>query len=565
VDSAWDGKWQRLSRIERRAACDEVLFFEGLGAVSQGIKSGPLGVWENLAEDSGGAGFFQRPLWCMSWYEAYVDEWEPVVALAISQGEPIGLAALAKQKASGEIVFAGGGMADYRDFVTLPAQRDRAVEALVQAVLRLSGGRFAIGPTEPGSTTIAEVLAAGERTGEWRGIIRTHPCWRVVLTQRLAELVGAKKSIKRHRAYYRRLGDLQYQRVRNADEWEVLREVFFEQHTLRQLYTGREPSFHDSRKRNFFDRMFHLDPQGVHVSALWLGERCLASHFGYAAGGTVYWGAPAMDVSEERHSPGQLLLADLIADAVEGYREIDFTMGMEGFKARFGTVCVTLPQVHVYAKRWRYWTARLQQIGIAGAKAGVCRIFSEQARKTVREMIAQGARWPAAQYAAPTRVREEGRRSLVTLAVLHDRFRVRSFPVEKRNGLCFHENEIGDFAKCRNPMEVAPVLRAAIERAGRGLTLHTLLVDAQLVGYGWSLKRGQEAYLSGFKSVSSGGQEPLVGVHIGFVVQHAFEQGALRVCVSCGKSERALHRQLEEMGFLPIAPFLREQAGDADY
>src|SRR5262249_10604292 len=146
-----------------------------------------------------------------------------------------------------------------------------------------------------------------------------------------------------------------------------------------QLQAERIPSFADRRKVNLFDSLFLRDPHRVHVSALWLDDRLLASHFGFCDDEKIYWGAPAMDGLEAKHAPGQLLLAELIAHGCdEGYREIDLTLGAEDFKARFGTHCVQLGQVHIYARRTTYWLVHLRTVTRALAKTVARRLLSER-------------------------------------------------------------------------------------------------------------------------------------------------------------------------------------------
>src|SRR5262249_41815799 len=285
--------------------------------------------------------------------EAYADEWDPIVIAATSNCKLAGLAPLARHKGSGDLAFAGNNMADYRDFLVRDSERAWVTQLLTEKTLSLGASHFVLGPTDPQSRTTAGILV--QRTHKWAALSRNHPCWRLALSREVAERIQSKDSIKRNRRHYRRLGTLRYQRILTADGWAALRSTFFEQHTLRQLQAERIPSFADRRKVNLFDSLFLRDPHRVHVSALWLDDRLLASHFGFCDDEKIYWGAPAMDVLEAKHAPGQLLLAELIAHGCdEGYREIDLTLGAEDFKARFGTHCVQLGQVHIYARRTTY-------------------------------------------------------------------------------------------------------------------------------------------------------------------------------------------------------------------
>jgi CelD/BcsL family acetyltransferase involved in cellulose biosynthesis len=543
------GRPVTMSKIRRVAGpadlvdpgVSEVRIIEGLESVRDEASAGCLQSWGRLADQCGAAAFFQRPLWCLSWYESYADEWKPVVLVATLDGRAIGVAPMARHRTSGQVAFAGAHMADYRDVLVSPGFRGIAVPALLRALLTLTDGRLVIGPTEPGSATITEARAFGERHREWRSIVRLHPCWRVVLEPPVSELVEKKKSVRRHRAHYRRLGDLRYQRITTAGEWAALREVFFEHHTLRQVYTGRVSAFHDLRARQFFDALVQRDLSGLHVSALWLGRRCLASHFGYRAGGIVYWGAHAMDLREEQHSPGQLLLADLIAQSLrEGNSEIDFTVGSEDFKARFGTICVGAPQMHFYTGVGRYWGIRARQYAVATAKAGVRTVLSDRAWKRLRALAGGDVERPPARRGAR-------KPPIITVAVTRERFRACGSGPATTARVEFNEDQLGDLVKRPDPMQSADAVRRAVDRRAANVTLHTCLADGWLAAYGWSVTSGDETRLEEF-TVVSGDTPHWGGLHVEAIVKDAFQRGASRVVVSCARSD-ALRWELEELGF----------------
>ena len=196
----------RPGALDDLAATDErVVVLEGLETVRTELAQGCLRSWDVLADRSPGATFFQRSVWATCWYEAYADEWEPIVLVALAGGEVIGLAPMGRHRRSGRLTFAGELMADYRDLVVVPTAQDAAIPLLAEAMLDLSGGEFVIGPTDEGSVTVRVLTQSAGRSRPWWGQLRTDPCWRVELSAESVAAVERKQSVRRaDDRYYRR-------------------------------------------------------------------------------------------------------------------------------------------------------------------------------------------------------------------------------------------------------------------------------------------------------------------------------------------------------------------------
>ena len=209
---------------------------------------------------------------------------------------------------------------------------------------------------------------SGWETGIW-AIPRSHPCWRLSLQDPLVEQPIRKESVRRHLNHYRRQGGAHLHRVIEAERWQDVRSVFFEHHTARQLRAGRAAPFQDPQKRAFLDALFAQAGASVHFTILTVAGRAIAQHYGFVWRDVLYWGAPAFDPLEQKHSPGQLLLALLCQHARESHlHSIDFTLGEEDFKRRFGNECVQLPSVDLYGQAPRFLLRKVRDRSVSTLK-----------------------------------------------------------------------------------------------------------------------------------------------------------------------------------------------------
>jgi hypothetical protein len=176
-----------------------------------------------------------------------------------------------------------------------------------------------------------------------------------------------KKSARYPLNYYRRQGEVKVDVITGQGEWNELKDEFYNQHSLRQLYGGRAISFDNPMKRAFFERLFSTDL--AHVTLLRVAGRIIASHFGVVWDRILFWGAPSFDVREQAYSPGLLLLALTMKSAGEwGWRGVDLTIGEGNLKERFSTTKVDLPSVDLYCHRLAWVKQRALDTAVRGMR-----------------------------------------------------------------------------------------------------------------------------------------------------------------------------------------------------
>jgi CelD/BcsL family acetyltransferase involved in cellulose biosynthesis len=98
----------------------------------------------------------------------------------------------------------------------------------------------------------------------------------------------------------------------------------------------------------FLDRVASVGVQEgwAHYSVLRVGETPVAWHLGLFDEGRLYYWLPTHDVAWSNHSPGKLLLAELIARGCrDGWREIHFLTGNHDYKQAWNPTPLSLTAV----------------------------------------------------------------------------------------------------------------------------------------------------------------------------------------------------------------------------
>jgi CelD/BcsL family acetyltransferase involved in cellulose biosynthesis/ribosomal protein S18 acetylase RimI-like enzyme len=475
-----------------------------LPQIEESRRTGPLAAWEQLLASDPVGTLFQGPVWCLEWYRAYHERYQPCV-LAVTYGAAlVGLVPLAVERATGELVFASGIMSDYRDVIALPQHKQTVIASLLR--FYCAGGfsqPLRLGPMLPESDTAAHVLAAGRDVPGAYAIPRSHPGWRWWPSDGAPSDFVKKKSIRQAIKHYERQGAVRVARIDTVEDWHEFKHEFFDQHSIRQIYAGRRPSFNSGMKQSFYDALMLNSPGAVHVVALRVADRIIAAHYGPVHDRVLYWGAPAFDIREAQRSPGLVLLALIIQNAEQlGLRGIDLTIGVEEYKRRFSSSSVTLPTVEIYCGRRRYYGQVLRDRAVDGAKLLVGKAKGPAAWEQAKGHLDRvGER---AQKLREFGIKEScirmGRRAVtavgerarwLTLSVTPAALQPVEPALSAGESCSFHTDELRDMLKWDGPSaETARAIAALVRRAPvdmrNGRTLHTLLVAGRLACWGWS-------------------------------------------------------------------------------
>lgn len=164
----------------------------------------------------------------------------------------------------------------------------------------------------------------------------------------LAHVATRKKSLVRHENHFRREGALEVQHTRDPDAIAPHLDAFFEQHVERRAATPNPSLFNDPRQRDYYRKIVEkIGPTGWlrFTRLVWEGLP-IAFHMGLCYRGRYTLGIPSFAISLASHSPGEVLLRQLLLAAIdEGADCFDFGIGDEAYKYRFAN---RVPRLHTW-------------------------------------------------------------------------------------------------------------------------------------------------------------------------------------------------------------------------
>ncbi|HJR58259.1 MAG TPA: GNAT family N-acetyltransferase [Vicinamibacterales bacterium] len=479
-----------------------------LAALERELADGLRQSWKQVVDDDPLASCFQSSGWCLPWYRAYRDEYEPYVILVSTPERLAGIVPLAVRRDDGQIMFASGAMADYRDIVALPAYRRQVAAELIRVYL---DGHFPnpleVGWLDPASDTrrLVEDICREQRVPLR---VRSQPCYRWFPPP------PQKPSAQKFLNWYKRQGAVSFDVITSEADWTTFREEYYHQHSLRQIQTGRDRAFDDPRRTAFYEQLFHSPEVETHVTAFNVDGRILAGHFGYVWRGVLLLGPPAIRLEDEQRSPAVILLAWIIQNAEKlGLRGFDLTIGDSDFKKRLANVCVELTTVEVYGRRDRYYARAARMRAVQAAKTIVAATAGADAWN---RFVKPSGAWLAYKKA---RIAEAGVAAAARMAVrglwtaIHERregliysmvpSQLRGVEPRLAAGSTFavHDNCVEDLllwtgSAASTASAITSCARSYSRARSTGRTLHTVVVDGRLAGWGYSYYPSEPAKLS---------------------------------------------------------------------
>jgi CelD/BcsL family acetyltransferase involved in cellulose biosynthesis/SAM-dependent methyltransferase/ribosomal protein S18 acetylase RimI-like enzyme len=482
--------------------------FEDLASLEAALVDTPLRDWRRLSETAPHASLFQSPGWCMPWYRAYQDDYTPFVVMVTAGERLAGVVPLAVKRDDGTLVFASDSMADYRDIVAEPDRRKDVLREFVR-IFRQRGfpDPLQVGWLDPESDTAALLEDICREEG-LPYLARHQPCYRWFPPP------PAKPSAHKFLNWYKRQGAVTFEVVDSVEAWRNFRDDYYRHHSLRQIQAGRPRAFDDPRRAAFYEELFNSHEVNAHVTAFRLDGRLLAGHFGYVWRDVLLLGPPAISLEDEQRSPAVILFSWIIQNAERlGLRGFDLTIGDSDFKKRLGNQCVQLTAVDIYRSRIGFTQQRMRTAALNGLKSVVTKTTGpdgwERRIKPTVELLAHKR----------ARLREEGlagglsallstlrstvweRRTGHVYAITRDQLRPVTPHLSAGQTVAYHENRLedllrwdGESASIRSDIAVCAQSYARCRSAGR--TLHTVVVDDRLAGWGYSYLPDRPAQLT---------------------------------------------------------------------
>jgi len=298
--------------------------------------------WTALCDRSPRTTPFQRPEWLLPWWHAFPPG-EPWVLAVRREGRLAALAPLLLYIKDGErtVAFCGGGVSDYCDVVTDPAEEDEAVSVLLSHLAarrdRWEGADFEPVPAESPLLRVPPPDGLSARN-EPRDV-----CPVLDLPDRLEDLgdVVHTRQLSNLRKYRRKaeaLGDLRLETVETRN-WEELLEILVDFHVARRSETGQAGLLGADDLRAFHREVaagFHARG-ALGLYALCLDGRPLAALYGLWEKNAFYFYMQGFDSAWAKLSPGVMVVGGVVEDVIRrGARRLDFLRGQEPYKYWWG-------------------------------------------------------------------------------------------------------------------------------------------------------------------------------------------------------------------------------------
>ena len=308
--------------------------------------------WRALAARGDTNTVFQQPHWQRTWWEVHGRGELVVISVANDDGHVVAVAPLFVDGAMAFLVGSGGS--DYLDFIG-----DAAWPGVVEAIVSTVFGRFPgllglrLYHVPDASRTGARLQQAAAALGlvcHDEGDLAA-PALALDADGHAGRRAAARTSLRRHERACAAAGTLTVEHLRGAEQIVPRLDTFFDQHRRRWRDTAFPSLFENAAQRHFYRRLAEgADADfGLRFTVVAVDGRPWACHYGFTFGGSYLWYKPSFEIEFACHSPGEVLLRQLMLAAVdEQARVFDFGLGDEPFKHRFADRCPRVRNWGVY-------------------------------------------------------------------------------------------------------------------------------------------------------------------------------------------------------------------------
>jgi len=303
-----------------------------------------VAAWEGVLQRCPSATVFQTPEWILPWWRHLSGTRVPLTLVASSADGPVAIAPLALQRAAaGRVVrFAATGVSDYLDFVVAQGHEREFAQSLFPFLADIRCDLLDLQQVPEHSPCAREIVQAARERG-----LRVHTeaqeiCPAIPLPDTWDDYrAGLGKSMRENVSYYprmvaKRLGA----RIEgpDSDGIERLDQVMalHQARWRRRLLPG---SFFSRRVQHFHREVAQgMSRRGaLAVYSLWVDGWAGAGLYCFEHGDTVFYYSGGFHPALARYSPGTVLVARAIADAIaRGKRRFDLLRGAEPYKYRWG-------------------------------------------------------------------------------------------------------------------------------------------------------------------------------------------------------------------------------------
>ena len=301
-------------------------------------------VWSDLLERTATSVPFLSWSWQTLWWNAFADGRRlQILRVTDSSGQAQGLLPLYEKLSGIWQVVGGVDISDYLDVLAVPGREEEVWSELLQ-YRATDPGVWDLHCLRASSPTVSVLPALAPAVGLSTVAQREERCPVLALPASWDDYVGSLGGKDRHELK-RKLRRLEREwpdaRIRSHASPDGLAEAMDTFLTLHRKSKSGKARFMDARMEGFFRRMAaQLAARGwLRLWFLDRGESAVASLLCLEFGGTVGLYNSGFDPAHAILSPGIVLLAHVIRDAIErGFARFDFLRGEEPYKYAFGAV-----------------------------------------------------------------------------------------------------------------------------------------------------------------------------------------------------------------------------------
>lgn len=304
--------------------------------------------WSRLAAQCPWATGFQTPEFAGTWYLAYRDRYEPVLAISYGDdGHLQGLLPLAASRPANELVVAGGLQAEYQAWIC-PSEFGDIFPLCAVRLLRkefpAAELRFCYLPPRTPMGWVGQC--------DLRRVCLLQKHRRPLLRFGNGEEIerSLKRDTNRNRLrHLQKIGPLAFRRITDAAELEALLDTVIPWHDARHLAVhGVTPFADDPRNKPFL--LATLRTGGlVHATAMTVGDQLVTLYLGLCRSKEVVLCSFAYNPWLAKYSPGKFhsyFLARMLMQ--EGYEQLDLTPGGDAYKERFANAWEEVHTLEVF-------------------------------------------------------------------------------------------------------------------------------------------------------------------------------------------------------------------------
>ena len=295
--------------------------------------------WSALWRSLPGASPFQSPEWLLGWWRQF-GTGQPLLALQRRDGALLGVLPLyvLEEAPARKLLPIGVGITDYFEPLLAPGAPEDAAGTLMRAALAEASRRHVTEcslPDLPPGSALRKAALAG-----WTGCLAdADPCPVLALPPAIPS--GKRRDIRQAQHRAARAGGWTTE-IATAVSAAALLEHLIALHTQRWQGSGETGVLADRRVLRFHrETIAGLVAAGMaRLQVLRFGARVAAAYYALLdRGQRILFYLSGFDAAHSRESPGTLLLARMIDDAVaEGRRELHFLRGAEAYKYAWGGV-----------------------------------------------------------------------------------------------------------------------------------------------------------------------------------------------------------------------------------